>query len=190
MFVETPFSVRVREPDGILSFTRDDMIAYAGLENVIASAVTLRLLSRAFADLTEDGVPDRRSIRILTAFAGEGVRDCIELVTRAVTPGRFVLDPSAATFPATPIGGAMYFEVACADRAMAYTFSESIFDAEWCRQVAAYQQGTADPAVHAAYVAYKFAKVGRILAMPDVFAEVRPCSAERLISLTSGRTVN
>lgn len=183
MFVETPFSVHVREPEGVLAFTRDDMIAYAGLENLIASAVTLRLLSRAFADLTEDGVPVRRDIRILTAFAGEGVRDCIELVTRAVTQGRFVLDQSAAEKPATPLGGAMYFEVAYRGRAMAYTFSDSVFDDEWCRQVSAYQRGADDPAVHAAYVAYKFAKVGSILADPNVFADVRPCSAERLMAL-------
>ena len=171
MFVETPFSVRVREPEGVLAFTRDDMIAYAGLENLIASAVTLRLLSRAFADLTEDGVPVRRDIRILTAFAGE------------VTQGRFVLDQSPAEKPATPLGGAMYLEVAYRGRAMAYTFSDSVFDDEWCRQVSAYQRGADDPAVHAAYVAYKFAKVGSILADPNVFADVRPCSAERLMAL-------
>ncbi len=178
--IETPFSVQVREPEGVLSFTRDDMIKYAGIDNLIASGVTMRLLSRAFRDLAIDAVPNRRELYFLSAFAGAGVRDCIELVTRAWTEGRYILDKDAATVPATPLGGAMYYEVAYRDRAFAYTFSEEIFDKNWCDLVASYQEGAANRKDHADYIAYKFSILGRILSDPKVFAEIRACDPDVL----------
>lgn len=186
MFSQTPFNLCVREPEGILSFTRDDMLGYAGLGQLIASGVVMRLFSRAFSDLCPGGdVPARSDIRVLTAFPGKGVRDCIELVTRAVTEGRFILDTEAAPAfaPTTPVGGAMYYEVAYRGKAFAYTFSPDIFDDQWRAEVAEYTNGAERLEDHARYVGYKYQVLGELMNRPDVFIDVRPCSAERLMAL-------
>ncbi len=39
---------------------------------------------------------ERREVTLQTAFAGPGARDAFELVTRAVTEGRYVVDSSLA----------------------------------------------------------------------------------------------
>ena len=191
MFSQTPFNVCVREDEGVLSFTRDDMLAYAGLEQLIASGVALRLLSQAFADLSPDEYPERDEIRILTAFPGKGVHDCLELVTRCVTRRRFVLDTSAAPdgAPTTPVGGAMYYEVAYRGRAFSYTFSPDIFDTKWRRQVALYTNGAETVEAHAAYVAYKYAVLGELMTRPDVFASTGPCDPARLMALVPVKEV-
>jgi hypothetical protein len=55
-------------------------------------AHAFKVMERAFPLLAPDGPPERREITLETAFAGPGARDAFELVTRAVTEGRFVLD--------------------------------------------------------------------------------------------------
>ncbi|MGE3286775.1 MAG: hypothetical protein AB7J32_11835 [Pseudonocardia sp.] len=51
---------------------------------------------RAWPLLAPDGPPQRREIRVDTAFAGPGARDAFELVTRAVTEERYTVDPALA----------------------------------------------------------------------------------------------
>jgi len=55
-----------------------------------------KVLERALPLLAPDGPPERREIAVRTAFGGPGARDGFELVTRAVTGDRYVLDPSLA----------------------------------------------------------------------------------------------
>lgn len=50
-------------------------------------------MERALPLLALDGAPERREIRLRTAFPGPGARDAVELVTRAVTEDRYVVDP-------------------------------------------------------------------------------------------------
>jgi hypothetical protein len=52
------------------------------------------VLERALPSLDPGGVPERREIMVRTAFGGPGARDAFELVTRAVTGDRYVLDPA------------------------------------------------------------------------------------------------
>jgi hypothetical protein len=54
------------------------------------------VLQRALALLDPDGPCERREIVIETAFGGPGARDAFEMVTRAVTGGRFRVDPALA----------------------------------------------------------------------------------------------
>lgn len=51
---------------------------------------------RALPLLVAGGPPERREITVRTAFGGPGARDAFELVTRAVTENRFVVDPALA----------------------------------------------------------------------------------------------
>jgi len=77
-----------------IGFSFEDMIAYHGPGSPGGVAHAFKVLERGLALLEPDGPPERRQIAVLTAFGGPGARDGFELVTRAVTEGRYVVDPA------------------------------------------------------------------------------------------------
>ncbi len=95
----------MRRKDGIITlvdrgrpvaFSFDDMIGYHGPGSPGGVAHAFKVLERALPLLAADGPPERREITVRTAFGGPGARDAFELVTRAVTEGRYAVDPSLA----------------------------------------------------------------------------------------------
>ena len=89
-------SLLVRERGRVLPFTFEEMLRFHGPGSPGGVAHAFKLLQRALPLLDPGGPPERREIHVRTAFAGPGARDGIELVTRAVSDGRFTLDPGLA----------------------------------------------------------------------------------------------
>lgn len=85
-------SVAVQELGRTIAFSFDDLMRYHGPGSPAGVAVAFKALQRAFALLSPDTPPDRRSITVRTAFRGPGARDAFEAVTRAVTGDRFTVD--------------------------------------------------------------------------------------------------
>ena len=79
-----------------IRFTYDDMLRFHGHGSPGGVAHAFKLLQRALPLLDPAAPCERREIAIATAFGGPGARDAIELATRAVSDGRFELDPSLA----------------------------------------------------------------------------------------------
>jgi hypothetical protein len=77
-----------------LAFSFDDLMKYHGPGSPGGVAHAFKVLERALPLLDPGGVPERREIMVRTAFGGPGARDAFELVTRAVTGDRYVLDPA------------------------------------------------------------------------------------------------
>lgn len=77
-----------------ISFAFDDMVDYNGGGSPGGVVHAFKVLQRALELLDPGGGVERREIIIETAFGGPGARDAFELVTRAVTDERFVVDPS------------------------------------------------------------------------------------------------
>jgi hypothetical protein len=76
-----------------VSFSFEEMLNYHGGGSPGGVAHAFKVLERTLPLLhTSPGV-ERRSIVIETAFGGPGAQDAFELVTRAVTEQRFILDP-------------------------------------------------------------------------------------------------
>src|SRR4051794_27505330 len=69
---------------------------YHGARSPGGVAHAFKVLERALPLLDDGRPPERREIRIRTAFGGPGARDGFELVTRAVTGDRYVVDPALA----------------------------------------------------------------------------------------------
>lgn len=160
--------ISVAEPEGQLVFGRDDLLRYAGPSQLIASAVVLRLLAQAFADLSPGQAPLRSEIHVLTAFPGDGILDCVELVTRARTQGRLIIDTEAGPAEAPPaLPGRFYFEVRIGTRARAYWPVEGLFTDEFRQRVVQFQDGAGTPAELEDYLAFKHALIGRLLGAPD-----------------------
>ena len=85
-------TIAVQELGRTITFSFDDMMRYHGPGSPGGVAVAFKAMQRAFAVLSPDEPPQRRSIVVRTAFRGPGGRDGFEAVTRAVTDGRFTVD--------------------------------------------------------------------------------------------------
>ena len=69
-------------------------MSYHGPGSPGGVAHAFKVLELALPLLDPDGPPERRSIVVRTAFGGPGARDAFELVTRAVSEERYVVDSS------------------------------------------------------------------------------------------------
>ncbi len=83
------------ESSSELGFSFEEMLRYHGGGSPGGVAHAFKVLELALPLLDPTGV-ERREIVLDTAFGGPGARDGFELVTRAVSDGRFTLDPGLA----------------------------------------------------------------------------------------------
>lgn len=159
--------VAVRDRDGVVAIGRDDLVRYAGPGQIVASALCLRLFARAFADLSPREPPQRDAIRVLVAFPGDGIIDCVEMITRARTRGRLTVDTEAGPPEAPPaLVGRFYLEIAIGGAARGYWLADGYFTDAFVAQVRRHQDGAGTPAELAAYQAAKHALIGRLLGAP------------------------
>ena len=77
-----------------LEFGFDDLMRYHGPGSPGGVAHAYKVLELALPLLGDP--PERREIDVATAFGGPGARDGFELVTRAVTEGRYTVDAALA----------------------------------------------------------------------------------------------
>jgi hypothetical protein len=77
-----------------VSFSFDEMVNYHGGGSPGGVAHAFKVLERSLPLLDSDRPLERRAIIIETAFGGPGARDAFELVTRAVSEERLILDPA------------------------------------------------------------------------------------------------
>jgi hypothetical protein len=85
-------TILVEERGQLLEFSYTDLLCYAGPYSPAGVANAFKVMQRAFAALSPNQPPQRRSVVIRTAFQGPGARDGFEAVTRAVTDGRYAVD--------------------------------------------------------------------------------------------------
>ena len=101
-----------------LAFGFADLMRYHGPGSPGGVAHAYKVMERAFPLLDPDAPPERREIRIETPFGGPGARDAFELVTRAVTGGRYVVDPGLARTARGRTLERFVFKLAYRDRAV------------------------------------------------------------------------
>ena len=88
--------IEVAESGVVLRFTYDDLMLYHGPGFPGGVAHAYKVMERALPALGGGRPVERREVAIRTSFAGPGGRDAFEMVTRAVTGGRFSVDPALA----------------------------------------------------------------------------------------------
>jgi hypothetical protein len=89
-------ALHVRERGQTLEFSFADLMRYHGPGSPGGVAHAYKVLERALPLLEPGGPPERREIAVRTAFGGPGARDGFEMVTRAVTDGRYAVDAGLA----------------------------------------------------------------------------------------------
>jgi hypothetical protein len=110
-------TILVAERGQMLEFSFADMLCYAGPYSPAGVATAFKAMQRAFALLSPNQPPQRRSVVIRTAFQGPGARDGFEAVTRAVTDGRYTVEPALARPERGRLLQSFVFQIAIADRA-------------------------------------------------------------------------
>lgn len=130
-----PFdNILVLDTGTLLEIGFEDCIKYHGRSSIGGLALGFRLLQLAFADLATGTHPDRKMIAVTTSFGGPGFRDAIEMVTRAVTRGVYIVDAARATetAPESP-AGQLWFEVRIGDGAACYEVAKGAVGEEFVR---------------------------------------------------------
>lgn len=89
-------TVIVTEAGTPLEFGYADALRYHGPGFPGGVAHGYCAVRHALAVLAEGGPVERREVSVRTAFPGPGGRDAVELLLRAVTDGRYEVDPALA----------------------------------------------------------------------------------------------
>ena len=114
-----------------IEFSFEDMMKYHGPGSPGGVAHAFKVMERAFALLDPEGPPQRGDITLRTAFGGPGARDGFEVVTRAVTQDRFVVDPSLARSELGRTRERFVFEVGYRDRSVTLLLREGFVSEEF-----------------------------------------------------------
>ncbi len=88
----TDQTLALRDAGRAISFSFDDLMKYHGGGSPGGVAQAYKVLERALPLLSPHEPPERREISLRTPFGGPGFRDAFEMVARAVTGDRFVVD--------------------------------------------------------------------------------------------------
>jgi hypothetical protein len=124
-------TILVEERGQLLEFSYTDMLCYAGPYSPAGVATAFKVMQRAFAALSGNQPPQRRSIVIRTSFAGPGARDGFEAVTRAFTDGRYTVDPALARPERGRLLQTFVFQVTVAGRAATLLLRPGFVTAEF-----------------------------------------------------------
>lgn len=89
-------TIEVADQGHPLVYTFEDLMRYHGPGSPGGVAHALKVMERVVPLLGSADLPERHEIEVQTAFAGPGARDAFEMVTRAVTEGRYVVDDALA----------------------------------------------------------------------------------------------
>ena len=114
-----------------LAFSIEDLMRFHGPHSPGGVAHAFKVLERALPLLAPDGLVERREMTIRTAFGGPGARDGFELVTRAVTDGRYVVDAALARPELGRLRERFVFVLGCGERSLVLALREGFVTEEF-----------------------------------------------------------
>jgi hypothetical protein len=124
-------TIEVADQGSALAYTFEDLMRYHGPGSPGGVAHALKVLERALPLLEPGGLPERREIEVETAFAGPGARDAFEMVTRAVTEARYVVDDALARPQRGPTHERFVFRVSYRGRSVTVILREGYVGEEF-----------------------------------------------------------
>lgn len=174
----TADTIAVSDAGVILKIPFDACVAYHGRDSIGGLALGFRLMQYAFERLspgTPPGTPpERRSISFFTAFPGPGLRDAVEMVSRAVTRGAYEVNPEADVPAPEGVTGRMYFEVVIGGQRLCLALAEGALGSEFVETGRSIKRGNPGPELARRWTALKEALAVDVLAARpgDLFVEV------------------
>ncbi|MCK9338004.1 MAG: hypothetical protein M0P43_09260 [Arcobacteraceae bacterium] len=123
--------IKVKNGDDVVVINYDCLRQYHQDTNYAMLAITFKGLQGALK-MFQNGILQRKNIKILSAHPGTGVRDAFEFVTRVVTNNAFTLDctlPYATYNPHKQMG--YYFEISNGNNTVNLTLKEGVLMPEF-----------------------------------------------------------
>ena len=151
--------LEVTERGERLAFSFADVLRYHGGHSPGGAAIAYKVLERALPELAPC---ERREIEIETAFGGPGARDAFELVTRAVTGGRYRVDAALERPERGRVLERFAFRLSRPGRRVELLLREGFVDAEFVDLARAER----DEAQEARLTVLKRALAERVMARP------------------------
>lgn len=159
--------LHVRHNGTEIAVGHDDLLKYTGRQNIIAAAMSYRLMKWMFSVLSPDQPPERSNLRFRLGFGGPGLIDCFEMATRAQSEGRLSVDVNCALREAPPAPeGRFYFEASYGEKHCAAHPRAEIFPPDFVECVCLYQEGGGTAHEQDAYLRMKQDFAARILMSP------------------------
>lgn len=173
MLCSTPAERRAVDPSEVLTvLDRGDPLGvsvhdartYHGYRSIAGIAHGFKAMQRVWPLLAGGQPPERYELRIDSAFAGEGARDAFEIVTRAVTGGRYRLVPEIAP-PQAPEApeGSFFFRFRYRDTTVDTTLRAGFVSDEFLKRV---RRGTQTRAEEETLTGMKQEMAAQIMALP------------------------
>ncbi|PLW77200.1 hypothetical protein [Cohaesibacter celericrescens] len=170
-----PYGVEARHASSIdlvdgdcpLSFTRSDLVRYAGPDQIIATALMFQMFTRAFDELKSDHLIDRSNVKMQVGFPGPGVLDCIELVLRGRTTNQANISIKTEDLPMEApeaLVGRFYFEFSYDGKRIALWPTETYITEEFRSMVKQFQPRKGSLEDQARYQAFKHTMVATLMA--------------------------
>jgi len=162
-------TIDVIEKGQPISFSFEDLMRYHGPGSPGGVAHAFKVMERGFVALAPDGPLERREISIRTSFGGPGARDGLELVTRAVTGERYVVDRGLARPENGRTREKFVFELRYGERSVTLVLREGYVTEEFADL--AFTSGDLTPEQDARLEELKREMAERIIASPaaDVY---------------------
>jgi hypothetical protein len=155
-------AVDVTDQGQVLAFRLEDLMRYHGPGSPAGVALALKAMELAFPLVGRSAVLERREIAVTTPFRGPGARDAFELVTRAVTEGRYVLDATLERPERGWVLEQFVFRVEYRGAAVTVALREGYVDEEFVTLARAARTATDE----ARFTAIKAAAAARMLGSP------------------------
>ncbi len=157
-------TLEVLDHGELTSISFDDLLKYHGTSSIGGVAHGFKVMERALPILAAGRPPERYHIDIQTAFPGPGARDAFEMVTRAVTGGRYrvALDLGGGDAPTAP-EGKYFFRLDCGDTTVDLTLRDGHVSDEFI-QLARREART--PAEEERFTWFKHDMAARLMALP------------------------
>ena len=156
-------TIEVAEQGIPLAYTFEDLMRYHGPGSPGGVAHAFKVLERLLPLLEPVGLLERREIVVRTAFAGPGARDALEMVTRAVTEDRYVVDDALARPELGPTRERFVFQLAYRGHSVTAILREGYVTADFLALVRQ-EERTAEEESHLAVLKQEMAN--RLLESP------------------------
>lgn len=123
--------IKIFDDGVLLEIPFSACVLFHGRDSIGGLSLGYRLLGWALNELEPNRPIERKEFSFRTAFPGPGVRDAIEMVTRAVTRGSYsVLDHAPVGAP-EGVYGRMYFEFFVNDKRLAVGLKPGVMSNEF-----------------------------------------------------------
>ncbi|MGH9039078.1 MAG: hypothetical protein ACRDZ3_02490 [Acidimicrobiia bacterium] len=156
--------LEIRDHGDRITFTFEDLLRYHGRCAIGGVAHGYKVMERALPLLAGGEAPERADISIESAFGGAGARDAFEMVTRAVTGGRFSYDPDLAPdAPPSPMGTYFFRFRHQAGTTVELTLRPGLIDAEFLELAS---RGAANPTEEERLTGLKREMAHRLMGLP------------------------